>query len=105
MASSSRDIYASEINSTDLDIARIENNLFNWTIPKQNINNIYDEDNYFTKMLKAPFESKVKYSIKTTEQTVALNQENESVRLLSEKVIFELKKKYNYIHIGYKTII
>ena len=35
------DLYAWEINSTEIDIAKIENNLLNWTIPKQNVNSIY----------------------------------------------------------------
>ena len=93
MASSSQNL-RTDINSTEIEIARIENNLFNWTIPKLNISKIYDGEEFcIYNTLSRPFKQNVKYSIKTTEQTIAINQENESIRLLSKNILIDLKKK------------
>ena len=100
MTSSSQNL-RTYINFTEIEIAKIENDLFNWTIPKININKIYDGEEFsIYNTLAIPFKQNIKYSVKTIKQITALNQENESIRLLSENVLIDLKKKYNYLHIG-----
>ena len=39
------------------------------------------------------------YSIKTEEKTIYLNQNLESLQLLSQNIINHHRKKFNYIHI------
>ena len=45
------------------------------------------------------FELSQNYSIKTKEKTISLNQNLESLELLSQNTINQHKKKFNYIHI------
>ena len=55
------------------------------------INTIYQEGN---------FEFNQNYSIKIEEKTIFLNQNLESLQLLSQNTINHHRKKFNYIHIG-----
>ena len=40
------------------------------------------------------------YTIKTVEQTIALDADHEEIKLLSKRTIEKYKEKYNYIHFG-----
>ena len=79
------------VNSQEINIAQIENQLHNWSIPHMKINSIYQQRN---------FEFSQNYSIKTEERTISLNQNLESLQLLSQNAINHHRKKFNYIHIG-----
>ena len=79
------------VNSQEINIAQIENQLNNWSIYHMKINTIYQQGN---------FEISQNYSIKTKEKTISLNQNLESLQLLSQNSINHHKKKFNYIHIG-----
>ena len=61
------------VNSQEINIAQIENQLNNWSIPHMKINTIYQQGN---------FEISQNYSIKTEEKTISLNQNLESLQLL-----------------------
>ena len=52
-----------EVNSTEINIAQVENQLQNWSIPKQEIKTIYKI---------GTFEKKHDYAIKQTENTISL---------------------------------
>ena len=79
------------VNSQEINIAQIENQLHNWSIPHMKINTIYQQGN---------FEFNQNYSIKIKEKTIFLNQNLESLQLLSQNSINHHRKKFNYIHIG-----
>ena len=79
------------VNSQEINVAKIENQLHNWSIPHMKINTIYQQGN---------FEFSQNYSIKTEEKTISLNQNLKSLQLLSQNTINHHRKKFNYIHIG-----
>ena len=79
------------VNSQEINIAQIESQLHNWSIPHMKINTIYQQGN---------FEFSQNYSIKTEEKTISLNQNLKSLQLLSQNTINHHRKKFNYIHIG-----
>jgi len=56
------------MNNDEMSIARIENHLLNWNIPKQNIKNIY---------YQKAFDFAYQNTIKTQELTVSLKKENQ----------------------------
>ena len=78
------------VNSQEINIVQIENQLHNWSIPHMKINTIYQQGN---------FEISKNYSIKIEEKTISLNQNLESLQLLSQDNINHHMKKFNYIHI------
>ena len=72
------------VNSQEINIAQIENQLNNWSIYHMKINTIYQQGN---------FEISQNYSIKTKEKTISLNQNLESLQLLSQNTINHHRKK------------
>lgn len=80
-----------QINSLDLTIDNIEQSLNDWTIPKTNINTIYK---------RGTFDYFSSYSIKTTEQTLSVGQNQQNINLLSSKSILDHRQKYKFLHIG-----
>ena len=78
------------VNSQEINIAQIENQLHNWSIPCMKINIIYQQ---------GKFEFRQNYSIKTEEKPIPLNQNLESLQLVSQNTINQHRKKFNYIHI------
>ena len=77
------------VNSQEINIAQIENQLHNRSNLYMKINTIYQGN----------FKFNQNYSIKTEEKTIYLNQNLESLQLLSQNIINHHKKKFNYIHI------
>ena len=65
--------------------------MHNWSIPRMKVNTICQQ---------GKFELSQNYSIKTKGKTISLNQNLESLELLSQNTINQHKKKFNYIHIG-----
>ena len=81
-----------EVNSTEINIAQVENQLQNWSIPKQEIKTIYKI---------GTFEKIHDYAIKQTKNTISLNNEHKSIQLLSENALQQHRNQnYKFIHIG-----
>ena len=80
------------VNGQERNIVQIENQLHNWSISHMKINIIYQQGN---------FEFSQNYSIKAKEKTISLNQNLESLQLLSQDTINHHKKKFNYVHIRF----
>lgn len=85
------DMNSLHMNSVELNISQIENNLLDWSIPKQNINAIYKI---------GTFDFLQDYSIKTHEQTIPINKEYQNMQLLSVEAIKRHRKNYKFLHIG-----
>ncbi|KAG5615777.1 hypothetical protein H5410_015601 [Solanum commersonii] len=84
-----------DIKSTRLEEVDILQNLDllnKWTIPKVNIKTIYDYD-WFDKISN-------KQLIKTTEQSLALNSSEQTIRLLNKRDVELYKSQYKFLHIG-----
>ena len=62
------------MNSSEIHISDIEQNLTNWTIPKQSFSTIYQI---------GTFDFLQGYSIKANEQRVSINKDYENIKLLS----------------------
>lgn len=75
----------------EISIPNIEKNLLDWNIPKQKIRNIYKIGS---------FDYFQGYSIKTTEKTLPLLQNNQHIQLFSSNAIKDHKKNYKFLHIG-----
>ena len=80
------------VNGQEINIVQIENQLHNWSISHMKINIIYQQGN---------FEFSQNYSIKAKEKTISLNQNLESLQLLSQDTINHHRKKFNYVHIRF----
>ncbi|WMV25937.1 hypothetical protein MTR67_019322 [Solanum verrucosum] len=84
-----------DIKSTRLEKVDIPKNLDllnKWTIPKVNIKTIYVYG-WFDKISN-------KQLIKTTEQSLALNSFEQTIRLLNKRDIELYKSQYKFLHIG-----
>ncbi|KAG5590221.1 hypothetical protein H5410_040735 [Solanum commersonii] len=84
-----------DIKSTRLEEVDIHQNfdlLNKWTIPKVNIKTIYDYG-WFDKISN-------KQLIKTTEQSLALNSSEQTIRLLNKRDIEFQKSQYKFLHIS-----
>nr|KAJ0188164.1 hypothetical protein LSAT_V11C900485590 [Lactuca sativa] len=80
-----------QINSIEETVNNIEQSLNNWTIPKTNINTIYRI---------GTFDYFQGYSIKMTEQTLSIGQNQQNLHLLSSRSILEHRTKYKFLHVG-----
>ena len=79
------------ISSQSTKIAKIENDLQNWSIPEEPFKKIYQLGN---------FSFLTRCNIKTCESTIAINNSSEIVRLLKDKDLDRYKSSFNYLHIG-----
>ncbi|KAG5577379.1 hypothetical protein H5410_057513 [Solanum commersonii] len=76
----------------EVDIPQNLDLLNKWTIPKIVIKTIYDYG-WFDKISN-------KQLIKTTEQSLALNSSEQTIRLLTKRDIDVYKNQYKFVHIG-----
>ncbi|WMV09101.1 hypothetical protein MTR67_002486, partial [Solanum verrucosum] len=76
----------------EVDIPQNLDLLNKWTIPKVNIRTIYDYG-WFDKISN-------KQLIKTTEQSLALNSSEQTIRLLNKRDIDLYRSQYKFLHIG-----
>jgi len=76
----------------EVDIPQNLDLLNKWTIPKVPIRTIYDYG-WFDKLSS-------KQLVKTTEQSLALNSSEQTIRLLNKHDVDVYKHQYNYLHIG-----
>ncbi|WMV38339.1 hypothetical protein MTR67_031724 [Solanum verrucosum] len=81
----------------EIDIPQNLDLLNKWTIPKIDIKTIYDYG-WFDKISH-------KQLIKITEQSLALNSSEQTIRLLNKRDIELYKKQYNFLHIGMIQIV
>jgi len=89
------DLGETSIKNTRLEEVDIPQNLDllnKWTIPKVPIRTIYDYG-WFDKLSS-------KQLVKTTEQSLALNLSEQTIRLLNKHDVDIYKNQYNYLHIG-----
>ncbi|WMV30496.1 hypothetical protein MTR67_023881, partial [Solanum verrucosum] len=89
------DLGDTSTKSTHLEEVDIPQNLDllnKWTIPKVDIKTIYDYG-WFDKISN-------KQLIKTTEQSLALNSSEQTIRLLNKRDIYVYKNQYKFLHIG-----
>ena len=89
------DLGETSTKSTRLEEVDIPQNLDllnKWTILKVSIKTIYDYG-WFDKLSS-------KQLIKTTEQSLALNSSEQTIRLLNKHDIDLYKHHYHYLHIG-----
>jgi len=73
------------------NIAKIENDLQNWSIPRESYSTIYHT---------GKFDFIKNYNIKTCESTIAINNSIETIKLLAAQDIQHYRKKFNFLHIG-----
>ncbi|KAK4706224.1 hypothetical protein R3W88_034219 [Solanum pinnatisectum] len=79
------------VNSVNISISKTENDLQNWSIPKEPFEKIYQFGNF--SMFK-------KYNIKTCESTIAINNSLETIKLLLSADIDRYRKEFKFLHIG-----
>ena len=83
------------INQEDYSIIDIERNLQDWTIPNVPNHQIYKQSTF------SKISFLTNYTIKTVEKTISLNNDYESLHLLTNEAITRHKEqKYSFIHIG-----
>ena len=84
------------INSNNLSavatkIAKVENDLQNWNIPREPFRSIYNT---------GKFDFVKSYNIKTCESTIAINSSLETIKLLQVQDIKRYQRNFNFLHIG-----
>ncbi|KAL6347349.1 hypothetical protein AAG906_016822 [Vitis piasezkii] len=80
------------VNSEEINYPKIQNDLDDWKLPKVSNQEIYK---------KGTFKFFTDYTIKTSEMSVSLEQDDQVIRLLDNKSIDKHKKNgYNFIHFG-----
>ncbi|KAK4721505.1 hypothetical protein R3W88_011738 [Solanum pinnatisectum] len=79
------------VNSVNISISKMENDPQNWSIPKEPFEKIYQLGNF--SMFK-------KYTIKTYESTIAINNSLETIKLLLYVDIDRYRKEFKFLHIG-----
>ena len=79
------------ISATSNKIAKIESDLQNWNIPRESFKKVYKTGHFdFIK----------NYNIKTSESTVAINKNIETIKLLAVDDINRYRKDYKFLHVG-----
>ena len=79
------------VNSEKINYLKTQNDLDDWKLLKVSNQEIYK---------KWTFKLFTDYTIKTLEQTISLEQEDQVIRLLNTNSIERHKKDYNFIHFG-----
>ena len=80
------------VNSEEINYPKIQNDLDDWKLPKVSNQEIYK---------KWTFKFFIDYTIRTSEMSVSLEQDDQVIRLLDSKSVEKHKKDhYNFIHFG-----
>ena len=80
------------VNSEEINYPKIQNDLDDWKLPKVSNQEIYK---------KGTFKFFTDYTIKTSEMSVSLEQDDQVIRLLDNRSVEKHKKDgYNFIHFG-----
>ena len=92
MSRSSTDSQYTAVNSEEINYPKIQNDLDDWKLLEVS-NQEFDK--------KWTFKFFTDYTIKTSEMSVSLEQDDQVIRLLDSKSIEKQKKDgYNFIHFG-----
>ncbi|RVW91440.1 polyprotein [Vitis vinifera] len=92
MSRRSSDSQDTVVNSEEINYPKIQNDLDDWKLPKVSNQEIYK---------KGTFKFFTDYTIKTSEMTVSLEQDDQVIRLLDNRSVEKHKKDgYNFIHFG-----
>ena len=91
MSRRSSDSQDTVVNSEEINYPKIQNDLDDWKLPKVSNQEIYK---------KGTFKVFTNYTIRTLEQSVSLEQDDQVIRLLESKSIERHKRDYNFIHFG-----
>ncbi|KAL6340409.1 hypothetical protein AAG906_006065 [Vitis piasezkii] len=92
MSRRSSDSQDTVVNSEEINYPKIQNDLDDWKLPKVSNQEIYK---------KGTFKFFTDYTIKTSEMSVSLEQDDQVIRLLDNISIEKHKKNgYNFIHFG-----
>ncbi|RVW71016.1 hypothetical protein CK203_059713 [Vitis vinifera] len=92
MSRRSSDSHDTVVNSEEINYPKIQNDLDDWKLPKVSNQEIYK---------KGTFKFFTDYTIKTSEMTVSLEQDDQVIRLLDNRSVEKHKKDgYNFIHFG-----
>ena len=92
MSRRSSDSQDTVVNSEEINYPKIQNDLDDWKLPKVSTQEIYK---------KGTFKFLTDYTIRTSEMSVSLEQDNQIIRLLDGNSIDKHKKDgYNFIHLG-----
>ena len=92
MSRRSSDSQVTVVNSEEINYPKIQNDLDDWKLPKVSNQEIYK---------KGTFKFFTDYTIKTSEMTVSLEQDDQVIRLLDNRSVEKHKKDgYNFIHFG-----
>ncbi|WKA00499.1 hypothetical protein VitviT2T_018846 [Vitis vinifera] len=90
MSRRSSDSQDTVVNSEEINYPKIQNDLDDWKLPKVSNQEIYK---------KRTFKFFIDYTIKTSEMSVSLEQDDQVIRLLDNRSIDKHKKDgYNFIH-------
>ena len=84
------------VNSEKINDPKIQNDLDDWKLPKVSNQEIYK---------KETFKFFTDNTIKTLEQTISIEQEDQVIRLLDSKSIEKHKRDYNFIHFGMIQVV
>ncbi|KAL6336194.1 hypothetical protein AAG906_011076 [Vitis piasezkii] len=80
------------VNSEEINYPKVQNELDDWKLPKVSNQEIYK---------KGTFKFFTDYTIKTSEMTVSLEQDDQVIRLLDKVSVDKHKRNgYNFIHFG-----
>ncbi|RVW30385.1 RING finger and transmembrane domain-containing protein 2 [Vitis vinifera] len=91
MSRRSSDSQDTVVNSEEINYPKIQNDLDDWKLPKVSTQEIYK---------KGTFKFFTDYTIRTSEMSVSLEQDNQIIRLLDGNSIDKHKKDgYNFIHL------
>lgn len=92
MSRRSSDSQDTVVNSEEINYPKIQNDLDDWKLPKVSNQEIYK---------KGTFKFFTDYTIKTSEMSVSLEQDDQVIRLLDNRSIEKHKRDgYNFIHFG-----
>ncbi|KAL6327887.1 hypothetical protein AAG906_027285 [Vitis piasezkii] len=92
MSRRSSDSQDTVVNSEEINYPKIQNDLDDWKLPKVSNQEIYK---------KGTFKFFTDYTIKTSEMSVSLEQDDQVIRLLDNRSVEKHKKDgYNFIHFG-----
>ena len=92
MSRRSSDSQDTVVNNEEINYPKIQNELDDWKLPKVSNQEIYK---------KGTFKFFTDYTIKTSEMSVSLEQDDQVIRLLDNRSIEKHKRDgYNFIHFG-----
>ena len=84
------------VNNEEINYPKIQSELDEWKLPK-----VFNQEIY----KKWTFKFFIDYTIRTLEQSVSLEQDDQVIRLLDGKSVERHKRDYNFIHFGMIQVV